>query len=124
MKPVFKSVRIDETMCWNTDFVAGLGPGAKVIGTYVYDETERTYCCEIMPSYWLEYMGTHVEPGRELTEEEWDKVHEFIMEGEAEHGDAGHYRHCSSMKSFKPEIVPGSCDTMDEVREYWNGNPW
>lgn len=124
--PVFKYVRIDETRYWNEAFVAGLGPGAKLIATYVYDETERTYCCEMTPSYWLEYLGTHVESGRELTEEEWEKVHEFIMQGDAENGEAGHYRHCSDVRRLKPQDLPGkvSCDTMDEVREYWNGNHW
>lgn len=126
-KPVFKYVRIDETKYWNEKFVAGLGEGAKLIATYIYDETERTFCCELTPSHWLEYCGTQAEPGRELSEEELEETYNYIMEGDFS-DETGHYRHCSSMQSLDPKPVPpprnGEWESLEEVVEHYHGNPW
>lgn len=45
----FVLVRLDETQHWNQDVLKG----AKAYGVYLLDRAERTYCCELTPSYCL-----------------------------------------------------------------------
>lgn len=123
-KREFRYVKIDETKHWNEKFVHELGPGAKLIATYVYDAAEETFCAELTPSYCLFHAGTEIQPGRELTGSEWEHYDEVVREGEAEHENF-HYRHCRSVKDSHP--VPTTVDedtTIDDIIEDFQANPW
>ena len=52
MKANFRTVAFDETEYWS-DLPEGC---AKVFGLYLFCEGERTYCCEIRPSSWCEFL--------------------------------------------------------------------
>lgn len=117
---MFKYVKINETQYWNKDLLAKFGEGTKVVSTYAYDDNERTFCCELTPSFWLEYLGNDIVPGRDLSEEEYEEVHTLMLENH----DDGHYRHCSAVSSLSPKDVIGDFETLDDVREYYQGNPW
>lgn len=119
MAKEFRYIKVDETKYWDNDFVKQLGPGAKLIATYVYDATERTFCCELTPSYFLKYVGTDIEPGRELTDQELEHFQTIILENEV---DGDHYRHCNSIKDS--QLVRFFADTLDEVVEEYRANPW
>jgi hypothetical protein len=120
-KPEFKYVRIDETKHWNEKLLAELGPGTKIIATYVFNAAEVTYCCELTPSHYLRYLGTEIKPGRELTDEEWEHYDEVVRDAEYE-SENEHYRHCNSIKDSHP--VPCDAETLDDVIEEYQANPW
>jgi hypothetical protein len=112
----FYYVRIDETKYWNREFVSRLGEGAKIIGVYAYDASEHTHCCEAMPSYWLEFLGSEIKGVRDLSEDEREEVDTYLYEGDE---DSSHYQHCSRVKGAP---VPCEAETLEDVREYWNSN--
>ena len=124
VKPDFRYVKIDETQHWNESFIRGLGKGTKLIATYVYDASEHTYCCELTPSHFLRYVGTEIEPGRELTQDEWEQYDEKVREAEWD-CDNDHYRHCRSIQNSRP--VPERArgyENLDDVIEEYAANPW
>lgn len=123
--PEFKYVKIDETKFWNEKLVRELGPGAKLIATYVFNAAEVTHCCELTPSYDLRYAGTEIQPGRKLSDEEWEHYDEVVREGEHQ-CENDHYRHCSAVKDARPIPGPSTVDyeTLDDVIEDFQANPW
>jgi hypothetical protein len=124
IKPDYRYVRIDETRYWNEEFLADIGPDAKIVATYIFNANEVTYCCEITPSYWLEYVGTEFSADRDITDEEYEKFDDIIRENEME--TDGHYRHCSGVDGKIISRFEG-CDedvTIDDVREEYCANPW
>jgi hypothetical protein len=121
VRPEFRYVRIDETKYWDKEFVKGLGNGTKIVATYIYDATERTFCCEITPSFFLRYAGTDIIPGRELSQEEFENALEIVSDNEVR-CDNDHYRHCNAIKeSF---LVRHEYESIDEVLEDFSCNPW
>jgi len=123
VKPSFRFVKIDETEHWNPEFVNSMGEGTKIIATYAYDETDRTFCCELSPSHWMEYLGTDFFPGRELTDEENEEAYGKILEGESS-DDASHYRQCWDVKKLDTHPVTCDAETLEDVRECFQANPW
>jgi len=124
-KPEFRYVRIDETKFWNEKLLAELGIGTKIIATYIFDASERTFCCELTPSYHLLYAGTELQPGRKLTDEEWEHYDMVIREAECEN-ENDHYRHCHSVKDSHPvpEAHGSPYETIEDVIEEYQGSPW
>jgi hypothetical protein len=92
----------------------------KLTGIYIYDDDERTFCCEMTPSFWLEFIMTvpenHIED-----EDERAQLHEDILDAEIRGGDASHYRHCRCVEKLNPTAL-GEFETMDDAREYAHGN--
>jgi hypothetical protein len=124
IKPDFRYVKIDETQHWNESFIRALGTGTKLIATYVYDASEVTHCCELTPSHFLMYVGTEIEPGRELSDSEWETYEEQVRESEFQ-CDNDHYRHCRSIKDSHP--VPERArgyESLEDVVEEFHANPW
>lgn len=119
----FRYVKIDETDHWNKDFIKELGPGAKIIATYVFDATNRTYLCEGEPSYFLQYAGTEIQPGRELSDAESDHYEAGVREAEFDCRDNDHYRHCRDVTNSHPVPTNGA-ETLEDVLEDFSSNPW
>jgi hypothetical protein len=117
----FRYVKIDETEHWNKDFIKELGPGAKIIATYVFDAAERTFCCESTPSYFLRYAGTEIQPGRELSDAENEHYDEVVREAEFKY-DNDHYRHCRDVNSHP--VPAKDAETLEDVLEDFFANPW
>lgn len=119
----FRYVKIDETEHWDKDFIKELGPGAKIIATYVFDATERAHLCEATPSYFLRYAGTEIQPGRELSDAENEHYDEVVREAEFNCNDNDHYRHCFDVKDSHP-VPTKDAETLDDVLEDFFANPW
>ena len=140
IKPDYHWIKIDETKHCNKDFLASIGPDAKITSTYVFDHNSVTYCCEITPSYALHFAGTEFTTSREVGYDERGEIEEKIRQGIVDcGGDDVQYHHCRDIderfdaggKKLTGRSHPISqfvgCDndvTIDEVREYYLANPW
>lgn len=133
MKANFRTVAFDETEYWS-DLPEGC---TKVFGLYLFCEGERTYCCEIRPSSWCEFMR-HVFIGL-------DYDHPFVEEHEYDNDEYGMYVHLidpaklgdcvSEPREFENDVVLASDDEYeeftkeqrkadDEAREEGRGDLW
>jgi len=139
VKPDYHLIKIDETEHWNKEFLASIGPDAKIISTYVFDHNSVTNCCEITPSYALHLAATNFVTSSDLSSAEVEEIEEKIRQGIADAGsDDVQYHHCSTIdeRTNKGVKIPArskpirqfvGCDndvTIDEVREYYLANPW
>jgi len=133
--PDFKYIKQDDTRYWDKEFVASLGEGAKIVSTYIYDANIEVHLCEITASYELHYAGTDYIPGKELTDEEHQNAFEYILLGESD-TEPVTYMWCSDVeKHCDPQPVTGGVtykgqdeltpeEMMEEILEYYQGNPW
>lgn len=92
----------------------------KIIGVYVLDTNEHTYCCEITPSHWCE----HVYDSVVTTYDTPDDVRDRLDEQYAHCGSDGMYLHVSSVDRLPTDQkrTYGVCEDLDEAREYFQGN--
>jgi len=119
-RPEFRYIKIDETKYWDQNFVARL-KGNRLIATYIFDATERTYCCEITPSYFMRYVNTEVVGSNyDFNDEEWNEINDIIFEGEYQ-SDNDHYRHCSSVKDSI--LFDTNAEEIEEAIEEFQANP-
>lgn len=122
-------IKFDETKHWDKKFLSSIGPDAKIITTYVFDHNRQVNCSELTPSYELHYAGIEFCTSRELTDAERETIEEQLRE--SQNADDGvKYIHCSSIdsrNSSKPirQFEGCECDVkIDDVIEYFQGNPW
>jgi hypothetical protein len=120
--PDFHAVAIKETGYYRID--PEDAPFIKdIFQTYVFDMNERTFCCEITPSYSLEPVYTSVE----FTTDTPDEVRERLSEKyECEPSDHS-YMHCSRVQGYikaHPDRHHhyGEGESLDEAREFYQGN--
>lgn len=128
MKPDYRSIRIDETQYWSSDFLSMIGPDARIVVTYVFDSNSTTNCCELTPSYELHRAGIVYTTTRELTDDDRERIDEEICKADLD-TDSDSYMHCSVVDRHKPERIRQfiDCDgdvTFADVVEYYQGNPW
>jgi len=106
-----------------------IGLDARIVSTFVFDHNSATHCCELTPSYELHLAGTEYKTSRELSDAEREELDDKIMTAEMDCEDV-EYHHCSSIddkKRSKPVRQFENCDddvTIDDVIEYYKGNPW
>lgn len=122
----------EETENWAPDIVERAG---RVFGVYLYNPDAATHCCELTPSYELEFVGSVAEnlPDDDSARE---KLQDDIMEGDTSCEPIS-YIHCHSIDAM-PEIKRGTLspgtypmghlegtewESMEEAREHWQGNP-
>jgi len=120
----FRAVAFDETRYYRID------PGDKkhikaIFGVYIYNKNEHTHVAEITPSYWLEPLHTVVlfkgpRPDESLRDELEQKYGYEPMDGT--------YMHVYSVDVYvkkhpKLHFQYGEAEDIEEVREYWQGNP-
>ena len=96
------------------DYVKG------IYDVYMYDHNERTFCCELTPSYYLVHLYTtivFVDNIRDATRERLDETYCHIPTDDC-------YMHVSSVERIKVGVASyGQDATEEEAREYWQGNP-
>lgn len=111
----FRAVVFDETRFFTVD-PEDAADVERIESTYVLDASERTFCCESTPSFWLEYLQTGVVCRADVGEERRGELDEKY----AHLGGEGCYMHCSSVEDLP--CVKGDFSSMDEAREHWQGN--
>ena len=88
---------------------------------FFFCTSEHTYCCEITPSYYLQYLYTYVK----LVDGEGDKYEEM-----REHLDTTYcyehtedsYMHVWRVKGMQGVVECGNFESDDDAREYLQGN--
>jgi hypothetical protein len=129
-KPDYCWIKFSETKNWRKDFLASIGSDAKIFSTYIFDRNSTTNCCEFIPSYALYLAGTSFKTSREMTEDEWD---DFDQKIRAPQDDDVQYYHChfindpNRRNKAQPIRQFVDCDndtTVQDVLEYYAGNPW
>lgn len=120
-KTDFYAVAIDETRYYQIEATDATHIEC-ILGVYVYDASERTYCCELTPSHWLEpvYVAVHCKLDTP------DDVRERIQEKYEFAGTLeGFYMHASKVAGLPLRKHYGEGESIDEVREHYQGNcPW
>jgi len=124
------AAQFNETRGWNLP-VEYRPYVERIMGVYFYDATERTYCCEITPSYCLRFLYNYVV----FTSDTPDDVREELSErfsNDFAHDGEDLYMHCravdgipSSRKRHYGATSPDcedESDRQDEVREHYQGN--
>lgn len=107
LKPILHVVRRDETRFWNADVVEKAG---RLFGVYLIDKSSETYCCELTPSRWLEYIGPTWSGGPELDDEARDALFEDILQACAD--SEGIYMHLRAADALA--VVADHSPTDDE----------
>lgn len=110
-------VRLDRTADFHID--DSDAPHIEAIwGVYLYDRARRVHCCELTPSYWLEWLYDTVECCPDVPEETAEQLY-----GKYEnHPDAGGgiYLHCHEVEALRGQHHHGRervHTTYDEVFE-------
>lgn len=89
------AVTLNETDCWILK--PEDAPFIKVMrGVYVFDRSERTYCCEMTPSYWLIHLYDLVECQPGTTEDRFQRMASYY---EGLGGDSK-YVHCHEIEAI------------------------
>ena len=76
----------------------------KIMGIYMYDKLQHTFCCELRPSYWLVHLYDQVilsAFGNELVSDEADKIYEKYENC----GGTDNYYHVSSIDHIEDEYA-------------------
>ena len=76
----------------------------EIRGVYMLDRNQVTHCCEVTPSYWLEWLYCLVvwnDQDEELDEEAKGQIYEKYEHQLEDNG--GHYTHCGVIDRFIKE---------------------
>ena len=121
MKTNLNVVAIKETCFWNEDFIKQNNI-KKIESVYLLDKNQVVNCCELTPSYWLEFLYYIVDSENEEATERVD----------SETGEYGTYYHCSDIDKMECEDVSfldfeyksqeEYMDKISEAIEYCNCN--
>jgi hypothetical protein len=115
----FRYIKKDETKYWETSLRQKFSI-SKITAVYVFDAEEHTYCCELTPSHYLVFCGYEYDSTRELTDDEKEELDNLFTENGGD--DNNYYQHSSGLKDCPKVSQP--CETIDEVVEYYQANPW
>lgn len=103
---MIRYLKLDETIYWREDIQQKAG---KIFSVYIYDDGSVTHCCELTPSYELNFV--HSQPSNAD-----DETYDNILYGDAD-SEPVTYMHCSTvdrLKSFPLEMF----DSVEEAVEY------
>ncbi len=94
---------------------------------FFYEPDVATYCCELTPSYFLEYLYTYVEykdadDRPESTDKESEAIRARCDERYCYEQTDDFYMHCSAVKALTPQRECGEFENADEAREHLQGN--
>lgn len=122
VKPSYALVLMDETKYYH------MREGderyiKQIFQTYLYDQNEYTYCCELTPSHWLEPVYTSIV----FADDTPDDIRDELDSLYCYEGKEGYYMHVSAVKGYVGRNpgnhhVYGEAEDMDEAREYYQGN--
>lgn len=135
MKKQWRAVALDETGDWNREYDEGrlMRLCKKIYTVYVYNPNVAVHCCEITPSYEMQFMGyVPIYDYYELTDEDRDYVFDEILEATSStYNDRPFiYVWCHNAEAI-PHILLGPETTMplkevsakdleDGIQEMWN----
>ena len=109
----FRLIAIDDTACWRADLAA---IGKRIFSVYLYDDMERTHCCELTPSRYLRFLeNVALEMPNADTpegEEALDAFRDALMDASGEDT----YMHCRVADKLPFTVV--NADTIDEAYEH------
>jgi hypothetical protein len=98
--PDFWLVKIDETDKWCDSLKSKV---KRIWGIYLIDVTQHTYCCEMTPSYWCDFVESYPQHFAETSTDEQDKLNEEIGdEGDRGGSDNSMYIRVSDFTNRKP----------------------
>ena len=105
-KPDFRIYEDETTEYWADDIARRAG---KLWDVYAFDANRRVHCCEIMPSYEMNYIGptwdgTGPEAPGEDDDRAKDKLFDDILMGGADTDDTT-YIHCANINAKECEIL-------------------
>ena len=134
--PDFRVVKLDDTKYWHEDIVALAG---RIWSVYLVDVSTYVYCCELTPSYCLEFIGSTWERSPEDSSEAeklWEQINEvdidssdvaYVNVGDLSLDDAE--RMGPDEKEWKEAVEEHDGDQdraaealREEYREYMHGN--
>lgn len=110
-KPMWLIAIPDDMECWDQEIAKQVG---QIWSVYIIDPNIATHCCEITPSFWLEYLDSFYERSfydkngdmsREM-ERKRDQLEDDIRTGQFQ-ADCSCYVHCSSIMPLFME--PNKC---------------
>ena len=128
MQRKFVLVKLDETLNWQHGDPAILAKAGRIFGLYVADLSVGVHCCELTRSYELNFVESQWEgTGKELSEEDREAVHDYIMEGDV-NSQPVMYVHCSNVDAlpvldpqkgefFPPKERSGAVIELGEVEQ-------
>ena len=128
MKRKFVLIKLDETRNWEHGDPAILSKAGRIFGLYVADLSVGVHCCELTPSHELNFVESQCEgTGEELSEEDWEAVHDYVMEGDRDTPLVS-YMHCSDVNAlpvldpkkgelFPPKEEGGAMIELGEVEQ-------
>lgn len=99
-KTDFHVIKIDETRFFNDEKL--VKAAGKIFVIYMYDKNERTYCCELTPSYYLIPLYNYSENWLE------DDLNDELMN--LEHLNDVMYVHCSDIDNGGFEQKAKDCN--------------
>jgi hypothetical protein len=107
-------VSVDETRHYNID-PADLPYVEKICQVYLYDRNERTYCCELTPSYYLDPLYVNID----FTPDTPDDLRDSLQAKYCFEPADGAYMHARIVERFPAERKHqiGSVESLDEARE-------
>jgi hypothetical protein len=126
----FRAVALDETQYYRIDQEDKKHIKA-IFGVYIYNKNEYTHVAEITPSYWLEPLHTVVLFKGRLASPATRQDESLRDELEQKYGYEpmdDTYMHVYSIDAYvkkhpKLHFQYGEAEDIEEVREYWQGNP-
>ncbi len=117
IKPDFYIVHIDETEYWGMARLPGV---KRMWGIYLVDKSRVTYCCSLIPSYWLQWIAydeefeAHVEPdSKEWNEADWE-VSQVV-------GTDGYYN-CKDIDRDSPKMKVEPVEWG--VKDWWDADEY
>jgi len=116
----FRVVRFDDTEYFREDLQKKCG---RIYEVYVYDDSAITCCCEVTPSYELNYVGV---TWRDYPDDN-DEYHSLRNDLVSPDRDVVRYIHCRLLDK-KPDDINGrgkilnNIDNLEDAVEYVNGN--
>lgn len=122
IKPNYCLIKLDERQFWNEEIS---GQTKAMYGVYAFDRNERTFCCEITPSYCLVFVANDYEEIDDLSEEERDSLNEKVLSASNEPVTYMHVRTVEKIIADHPERfrsldVEIETDESDDENQAWN----
>ena len=98
--PSWHAIRLDETHFYDKSFLDEYGV-EKIYGVYVTDFNTRVYCCEITPSYELNFVNSVFDggPDRDDDEEKFENLEQELYKADA-YTESVSYMHCGSVSAL------------------------
>lgn len=120
--PDYWAIALDETKYYNID-PEDRPLIERILGIYFFDRNVHTHCCEITPSYWLEYHSASIHFRDDVSENDRDRL-DYKYGHEPSEGSYYHVAAIESMPADRKHQI-GEVENDDAAREVLNGcNPF